>query len=294
VIEAVTVLGAGRMAGGIARACAAAGARVTIAARDAERAAVLAGGLGPSFRGTGIAPAAFAGADLVLETIVEDHDAKADLLTRIEPWLDDHALVATNTSGLSVTALARALAEPGRFAGLHFLHPAQRTSLVEVVAGDATAHATMEELVALVRRMGKRPLVLRREVPGCIWNRIQFAVLRECLHLLDAGVCTAAEIDLAVSDGLAPRWATIGPLGTADLGGLGTFAAIAEGLFGALADGDDAGSLRARADAGESFYTWTEEAEAAVRASRDETIALLNARASGRPRPEAGPPSPGS
>jgi hypothetical protein len=89
-----------------------------------------------------------------------------EVLGTIEAWLPEDAVVATDTS----------------FAGLHFLNPAQLTAVVEVVPGPVTSYGTVGRLVELVRGMSKQPLVLRRDAPGFIWNRIQFAVLRECLQ----------------------------------------------------------------------------------------------------------------
>ena len=239
------VLGTGAMAPEIAVALAAAGHRVTVAGRSPERAADAAGravarGGAPGAIGSAeIRPDALAGADLVVETIAEDLEAKRDLLRRVEPWLADGAIVASNTSGLRIADLADALARPGRLAGLHFLKPAHLTAVVEVVAGPATDDASIGALRHLAARMGKAPLV-SADVPGFIWNRIQFAVLRECLHMLEEGVADAAAIDAAMSDGLAPRWMAAGPLATADLGGLRTFATVSRGLFPHLADGHDA------------------------------------------------------
>jgi 3-hydroxyacyl-CoA dehydrogenase len=129
---------------------------------------------------------------------------------------------------------------------------------VEVIPGPLTAAATGEFLRDLAARMGKVPLVVRRDVPGFIWNRIQFAVLRECLHMLEQGVASAEDIDAAMSDGLAPRWTAAGPLATADLGGLATFARICEGIFPHLAAETDApAAIVAAAESGRPLQDWT-------------------------------------
>jgi len=229
-VESVVVVGTGAMAPGIAAACAAAGTSVTIAGRDEDRAAAAAEDAGDDVRASPIEPAAFAGCDLVIETVVEDITVKRDLLSRIEGWLDAGAIVAPNTSSLPVGSLASALEHPGRLAGFHFLNPAAVTAVVEIVPGPATAPATIELLVELAGRMEKLPLVLRRDYPGFIWNRLQMAMIRECVHLLDEGVADLAAIEAAVSDGLAPRWIAAGPLATSDLGGSATFRIVAEQL----------------------------------------------------------------
>ena len=190
----------------------------------------------------------------------------------MESWSPPDAILATNTSSLRIADIAAALTRPERFAGLHFLKPGHLTAVVEVVPGPATDAAVVADLGARAEAMGKAPLVVRADVPGFIWNRIQFAVLRECLHMLEAGVADAADIDAAVSDGLAPRWMAAGPLATADLGGLEVFATISAQLFPHLADGHDApDELTGRAAEGRPFAPWA--------GAGGEEVARLRARA---------------
>lgn len=273
------VIGTGAMGPEIAVALAAAGHRVTLAGRSgagareaAARAAAL-GGDAAAIGAAGIEAGAFAGAGLVVETIAEDLGAKRDLLRRVEPWLSGDAVVASNTSSLRIADLAEAMARPQRLAGLHFLKPAHLTRVVEVVAGPATDEATMAALRDVAARMGKAPLV-SADVPGFIWNRIQFAVLRECLHMLEAGVADAAAIDAAMSDGLAPRWMAAGPLATADLGGLRTFATVSRGLFPHLADTHDVPAvLEDAAASGTPLAPWTAGAGDEVARLRADALA---------------------
>lgn len=271
------VLGTGAMAPEIAAALAGAGWAVVIAGRSDGRAragrdrAVALGGDGDRITADGLGPAALEGAALVVETVTEDLEVKRDLLSRVEPWCPEGAVIATNTSSLRIADLAVALRRPERLAGLHFLKPAHLTAVVEVVPGPATAPEAVDALRAVADRMGKAPLVVR-DVPGFVWNRVQFAVLRECLHMLEEGVASAADIDAAVADGLAPRWMAAGPLATADLGGLRTFAAVSRGLLPHLADGAGVPPALARAaEAGEPLAPWT--------AGAAEPIAELRAQA---------------
>lgn len=263
----VAVVGTGVMAPGIAAACAAAGASVTIAGRDVARARIAAEQAGEGVRAATIEEESFAGCDLVIESVLENLAVKRDVLSRLEAWLEADAVIATNTSSLPVGSLASALELPGRFAGFHFLNPAAVTTVVEIVPGPATAPGTIEVLVDLARRMQKLPLVLRRDYPGFIWNRLQMAMIRECVHLLEEGVADLAAIDAAVSDGLAPRWLAAGPLATSDLGGSATFRLVAEQLFGQLSP-DAAVSERL----GPGFYRWTDESTQAVTELRAETL----------------------
>lgn len=246
----------------------------TPAGRDAAaaRATELAGGA-PVTPAPIDAPT-FADVDLVLETIVEDLATKHALLARIEPWCHPKAIIATNTSSLTIADVASCLTKPGRAAGLHFLKPAHLTGVVEIIPGPKTDDATVATLKDLAASMGKAPLVARRDVPGFIWNRIQFAVLRECLHMLEAGVASAEDIDAAVSDGLAPRWTAAGPLATADLGGLATFAKICDLLFPYLSTDQQASSaISGPAERNEPLQAWTHTAAAGIAALRAEALA---------------------
>lgn len=276
-----TVVGTGAMGPEIACALAGAGMAVTIAGRSAATAAAACeraraeappgARIGAAVIGAG----ALAGAGLVVETITEDAGAKRELLGRLSAWLAPGAIVVTNTSSLRVGDLATALARPGAFAGLHFLKPAHLTAVVEVIPGPATDAATTDALVGLAGRMGKEPLLVREDVPGFIWNRIQFAVLRECLHMLEAGVASAADIDAAVSDGLAPRWMAAGPLATADLGGLGTFALVSAQLLPELSAAREVPGALARAAAeGRPLAPWTAVGGAGVAELRAEALAM--------------------
>jgi 3-hydroxybutyryl-CoA dehydrogenase len=254
-VTTAVVVGTGRMAPGIAAALAQAGAHVTVAGRSLERAIRAAELAGEDVSACPLEPAAFRDIQLVVETVTEDAQVKADLYALITPWLGHGALLTTNTSGLSITGLARSVQRPEAFAGFHFLYPADITPIVEIVGGEATAVQTVDLLSELAVRMGKAPIVARRDVPGFVWNRLQHALLREALWLVDHQVADVATVDAAVSDGLAPRWLAAGPFATVDLGGGDTWSRVAAEIFPHLASGPDlAAILRERADAGVTFY----------------------------------------
>lgn len=292
------VIGTGRTAPGIAAALVQAGAQVTVAGRSPERAAqaaALAGdGVGARALGTG---EAVRGAQLVVETVTEDARLKSQVYALVEPWLAEGALLTTNTSGLSITALARGLLRPGAFAGFHFLHPADITPIVEIIAGEATAGETIGALRDLAAAMGKTPIVARRDVRGFVWNRLQHALLREALWLLDHDVADVATIDAAVSDGLAPRWLAAGPLATVDLGGSETWSRAAAEIFPHLAsDPALADILAGRTEAGAPFYEWDAAAESEISGLRSLAIKVSGDIASARrrmtPPPASAPGSP--
>jgi 3-hydroxybutyryl-CoA dehydrogenase len=233
----VAVIGAGTMGPGIARTFADAGASVRLTARresslDAARErlddvrVLLTTSLDEAIEGVG----------LVVETIAEDVSAKREVLTRAEAGAAPDAILATNTSSLRLEPLARGLKRPERFAGLHFLNPPELVEAVEIVGADRTSPETLETLAAWMAEIGKAPIVVRRDVPGFVVNRLQYALLREAYALVDEGVCSFADVDRAVTYGLGARWAAIGPFETMDLAGLDVHAAVAANLWPQLSN----------------------------------------------------------
>ena len=174
--------------------------------------------------------------DLVVETVSESLDLKLEVLPQAEEALAEGGLLVTNTSSLPLVELAAALSSPERFAGWHWFHPAELVPLVEVVGAPKTAPAVLERLVALSEALGKAPVVVARAVPGFVGNRLQYALLREAWALVEAGVCSPADVDRAVVEGLGARWAAIGPFQTVDLAGLDVHEAVAQELYPELAN----------------------------------------------------------
>jgi len=245
----VVVIGAGTMGARIAACLARAGIAVCATARREETlrsaAAVIRAALtGPD---SGASPAAdrvllttdagaeLARADLVIETIAEDLAAKAAVLGHVAARARPDAVITTNTSSLDLAALAAAAGGPERFAGLHWFNPADLIRLVEVVPAPGTSAATVAALHGWMLGLGKAPVVLNRATAGFVANRLQYALIREAYALVAAGVCGWAEADLAVTAGLGPRWAAVGPFQSMDLAGLDVHLAVAEALFPVLA-----------------------------------------------------------
>jgi len=226
------------MGAGIARVFAEAGCSVRLCARRAtslEAARPRLGGHAVEL--TTSAEDALAGAALVVETIAEAIEPKRALFALAENVAAPDAILTTNTSSLALASLAEGLARPERFAGLHWFNPPELVELVEVVGGTRTAPETIDTLCAWSGAIGKAPVVVRRDVQGFVANRLQYALLREAYALVDAGVCSAAEVDRAVTHGLGARWAAIGPFETMDLAGLDVHAAVAANLYPELASG---------------------------------------------------------
>ena len=240
--EHVAVVGAGTMGAGIARVFAEAGSSVRLCARresTLETARARLGETAERVRLTTSADEALDSAELVIETIIEEAEPKRTLLGRAEELASPSAILTTNTSSLALAALAGALQRPERFAGLHWFNPPELVELVEVVGGERTAPNTLEVLAGWMEQLGKAAVIVRRDVPGFVANRLQYALLREAYALVDAGVCTFADVDRAVTHGLGARWAAIGPFETMDLAGLDVHAAVAANLWPELARGSE-------------------------------------------------------
>ena len=169
-------------------------------------------------------------ADFVIESIAEDLDAKNQLFRSLTRICRPDAILTTNTSWLSISQMAESASPRERFSGFHFLNPAHIIPLLEVIPGEATSDRTVDLAMGLARRIGKQPIVVRKEVPGYVSVRLQAAVVREAIHLVEEGVATSEEIDTAMKEGLGVRWALLGPLEIADLGGLDVFNIVTRSL----------------------------------------------------------------
>jgi 3-hydroxybutyryl-CoA dehydrogenase len=203
--------------------------------------------------------------DVIVESLPEQLSLKAEVLGELASG-HPRAIVASNTSSISITALGEAAGAAERIVGTHYWNPPLLMPLVEVVAGEHTPVELRDRIARLLRAVGKRPVILDREVPGLLWNRLQLAVLRECLWLVENGVAPPETIDEVMRDGLARRWRLTGPFETVGLGGAGTFDAIAENLFPLLSD--------ATAGSGFDGHVPTEPAQLrALRERRDAALA---------------------
>ncbi len=214
---------------------------------------------------------------VIVESLPEDLGLKAATLGELCAEHPD-AILASNTSSIAIGALGDASGTAERIVGTHYWNPPLLMPLVEVVAGDRTSVELRDRVAALLLGIGKRPVILEHEVPGLLWNRLQLAVLRECLWLVEHGVASAEAIDEVMRDGLARRWRLTGPFETVALGGARTFDAIAENLFPVLSDAKLAGS-------GFGAHVWSDPGLlAALRERRDAGLAadLLAERAGQR------------
>ncbi len=181
---------------------------------------------------TGSEYAAFANCDLVVEAATEDEGIKNQIFARLVPELRDDALIATNTSSISITRLGAATDRPTRFMGMHFMNPVPVMQLVELIPGIATSEETIEIITALTLALGKTP-VSSEDFPAFIVNRILLPMLNEAVYTLHEGVGSVEAIDTAMKLGANHP---MGPLELADFIGLDTCLAVMQVLYEGLAD----------------------------------------------------------
>jgi 3-hydroxybutyryl-CoA dehydrogenase len=283
-IQTVTVIGAGTMGHGIAQVAAQAGCDVRLAdtvpgaaqrglarIRGNLDGAVERGKATPDAREAALArlsvsddvAAAAAGADLVIEAIPELLELKRELFGRLSVLLPPPSILATNTSSLSVGAIAEAAEHPDRVVGMHFFNPVHLMKLVEVVTHPGTSDATRESAVAMALRLGKEPIVVK-DSPGFASSRLGVVLGLEAMRMLEEGVASAENIDRAMTLGYNHP---MGPLHLTDLVGLDVRLAIARHLHATLRSDRYAppanlerlvaeGKLGKKT--GQGFYTWTE------------------------------------
>jgi 3-hydroxybutyryl-CoA dehydrogenase len=285
-ISRVGVVGTGLMGSGIAAVFAAAGRTVFLFDKDPKRLEEAAKKIVETheeMRGAGLTSAPqrellshiqpvseladLSTAEFVIEAVPEILEIKQALYRELERIVDKGVIIASNTSGFMPSKLSEPLAHPDRFIVAHFWNPPHAIPLVEVVPSPCTSPLVVEQTMALLRASWAEPVLVEKEIPGFIGNRLQYAVLREALAIVRSGAASPEGVDTVMKASLGRRYATVGPLETADLGGLDTFLTIASHLMPQLAKGEDVLELmRTKVEAGktglrsgEGFYRWPSE-----------------------------------
>jgi len=218
--------------------------------------------------------------DLVLEAIPERLELKEQLFTQLEELCPAKTIFATNTSGISINTLSKCVARKSRLIGTHFFMPAHLIPLVEVICANETSEETVETVMTALADAGKKPVRVAIDLPGFIGNRLQHALAREAMSLVQKGIATPEGVDEVVKSSLAPRLLFTGPLEQRDFNGLDTHLSIASYLYEdlentrvplkILSDKVDEGKLGLKT--GEGFYDWRSRVKDEVTAEKNQDL----------------------
>lgn len=174
--------------------------------------------------------------DIIIESIAEHLETKQEFFERLSKIVRPDTILATNTSGLSMNKICERVDGKNRFLGMHWFNPSNMIPLIEIICNDETDEKYAQAVYELAKEIGKKPVICHKDVPGFIANRIQFAVLRECMSIVENGVASIEDVDAVMKYGLGFRYAAYGPFEVADFGGLDTFYHISEYLNADLCD----------------------------------------------------------
>lgn len=204
---------------------------------------------------------------LVIECIVENLQVKQKVYKELDSLCDPSVILASNTSGLSPTEISKYLKHPERMVVAHFWCPPELIPLVEIVPGEKTSNEVVERTADWVNQIGKKPVKIKKECLGFIGNRMQYALLREAIYIVEQGWADIEEVDKAVEYGFGRRLPVTGPIKSADLGGLDVFYNICSYLFKDLCNHDTPSPMMKEivennnygAKTGQGFYKWDEK-----------------------------------
>ena len=220
--------------------------------------------------------------DFLVEAILEDLDIKHDFYRQLCAIVPEDAILCSNTSGLSITAIAKAVTHPERFAGMHWMNPPHIIPLIEIVRGEETSEETAEAVRQVALKLHKRPVVIK-DAPSFVLNRLQQAILRESLHIVQEGIATPEAVDDVMKYALGFRYACFGPFETCDLGGLDIHYNISKYTFPDLCDAKEPFGLleeciqqnRLGVKNGAGFYDYSDGKDQETIRRRDELFLKL-------------------
>lgn len=207
------------------------------------------------------------GAQLVIEAVSENLELKQSIFQELERLGPAEAILATNTSVISITEIAAKCRRRERIVGTHFWNPPYIIPLVEVIKGKDSSEEAMETTYQLLRTVGKHPVKVMKDAPGFVGNRLQHALWREAVSIVEHGIADAATVDEVIKQGFGIRLPVLGPLETADMVGLDLTLAIHDYILKYLeASPGPSPLLREKVESGElgfksgrGFYSWTPE-----------------------------------
>ena len=212
------------------------------------------------------------GVEMVVEAVSEDLHLKQRIFGELVSLSQSHIPLTSNSSGFPISQIGEGLATQNRMLGLHFFMPAHLVPLVEVISSKFTDRAIADEVGAIMKRLGKRPVQVKRDIPGFLANRIQHALMREALYLVEQDIASAEDVDVAVRYGFGFRYIAAGPLLQKDLSGLDIQYSAAKIIYPDLCNASEPSLyLREKVEnghlgvkTGQGFYRWTKEKIATV------------------------------
>ncbi len=297
----IGIVGAGLMGPGLAQVFARGGCRVNIYDRDAETLAStlqrIRRNFEPFLRLGLMAPdeveptlaritlsqdlaALCQGRDFIVEAVSEQLELKRRVFAELERLVPPSTILSSNTSAISIGKIAAGLSHPERVLGTHFWNPPQVVPGVEVIKAAGTSPETFETVHGFLAEMGKRPVRVMKDVPGFLGNRMQHALWREAIHLVEAGIASAEDVDDVVRYSFGLRLAFLGPLATADLAGLDLTHEVHQDLLPDLDRSTEPSPLLTEkmkqgqfgAKSGQGFHHWSPDQVSRVVERRDEVL----------------------
>jgi 3-hydroxybutyryl-CoA dehydrogenase/5-formyl-3-hydroxy-2-methylpyridine 4-carboxylate dehydrogenase len=230
------------------------------------------------------------GAELVLENVPEDEAIKASVYAEVDRLVGPEVIVASDTSGIPITRLQAHISNPARFVGMHWSNPPHIIPMIEVIGGQQTAPETVATVRDLIHAMGLLPVVLNRDVPGFVENRVLYALLREVVDLVETGVVSAKDMDTCVSWGIGYKLAVVGPMQLLDMAGLDIYRSVSSFLNADLCTRRDVAPLVAERAAegklgiktGEGIFSYTPEQIPKLQRERAATLVAIRRILEGR------------
>jgi 3-hydroxybutyryl-CoA dehydrogenase/5-formyl-3-hydroxy-2-methylpyridine 4-carboxylate dehydrogenase len=298
-IKRVAIVGLGTMGPGMAARLARGGIAVTahdIAPEAIERARVMLKAAEAVLDALGMPRAeegtvrfaetigdAVADAELVIENVPESIAIKADVYRTIDGLIAQDTIVASDTSGIPITKLQAHISNPARMVGMHWSNPPHIVPMIEVIGGDQTAPEAVETIRDFIASLGLLPVLVKKDVPGFVENRVLYALLREVVDLVERGVIEPEDIDTCVSWGIGYKLAVIGPMALLDMAGMDIYHSVSSFLNDDLADRKDVAPLVARQIAdgklgiksGEGIYAYTPERIAELQQERARKLVAI-------------------
>jgi 3-hydroxybutyryl-CoA dehydrogenase len=220
------------------------------------------------------------GSTFIIEAVPENIELKKEIFKQLDRLCSADVILASNTSALSPTEIASRMNHPERTVITHFCSPAHLIPLVEVVRGNKTSDLTIKRSLELMIKMNKKPIEVKKEVPGFVVNRLQFALLREAQHILEDGIASKEDIDAAVVYSIGRRLPVTGPILSADMGGLDVYEDISNYLYSHLSTTQESTPSMSELvnenklgnKTGEGYYKWDASFSEEVNNAREKEL----------------------